>query len=196
MKVKQYKIDQLIEAEYNPRQLTQRQYQNLRDSIQRFGIVDPILINTNKDRKNIIIGGHQRIHVAKVLDIKEVPCVELDLTVEQEKELNIRLNKNTGKWDYDILANLFDMEDLKGWGFEEFEFGEIEPEIDESILDDYDVDEQIDGMNDNARKSIQIAFRNELYPEAKQIVKDFTNKDIDIDIIIYEALKNAKNKTK
>ena len=119
MKVKEYDINQLISAEYNPRQLSQRQYQNLRNSIQRFGLVDPILINVNKDRKNIIIGGHQRVNIAKVLEIKKVPCVELDLTLEQERELNIRLNQNTGEWDFDVLADNFDLDELMDFGFEE-----------------------------------------------------------------------------
>lgn len=117
MKVKKYKIDQLINAEYNPRQLTKKQYAHLKDSIKRFGFVDPVIINTNKDRKNIIIGGHQRVTIAKDLKIKEVPCVELDLDIEKERELNIRLNQNTGEWDFDILSNLFDVDDLIDWGF-------------------------------------------------------------------------------
>ncbi len=121
MKIKEYPIDQLISAEYNPRQLTQRQYQNLRDSIQRFGLVDPILINVNKDRKNIIIGGHQRLKIAKVLGIENIPCVELDLTLEKEKELNIRLNQNIGDWDFDLLANNFDFNELLNWGFNEID---------------------------------------------------------------------------
>ena len=110
-------IDSLIFAEYNPRQLSNAQYKQLKDSISRFGLVDPIIINKNKDRKDIIIGGHQRVKVAKTMGIKEVPCVEIDLTYDKEKELNVRLNKNVGSWDYDILANTFDMEELKDWGF-------------------------------------------------------------------------------
>ena len=85
MKIKEYPIDQLISAEYNPRQLTKKQYQNLKDSVKRFGLVDPVLVNINKDRKDIIIGGHQRVTIAKDLVIKKIPCVELDLTVEKEK---------------------------------------------------------------------------------------------------------------
>ena len=110
-------INSLISAEYNPRQLTKDQYQNIKDSITRFGIVDPIIVNKNKDRKNIIIGGHQRIKVAKDLKIKKVPCLEIDLTLDREKELNVRLNKNVGEWDFDILADMFDIEELTEWGF-------------------------------------------------------------------------------
>ena len=112
-------IDSLIFAEYNPRQLTDTQYKHLKDSITRFGLVDPIIINKNKDRKDVIIGGHQRVKVAKTMGIKEVPCVEIDLVYDKERELNIRLNKNTGGWDWDILANTFDIEELIEFGFTE-----------------------------------------------------------------------------
>ena len=92
---------------------------NLKDSISRFGLVDPIIVNSNKDRKNIIVGGHQRVKVAKDMDIEYVPVLEVDLTYEKERELNIRLNKNTGEWDMDVLANMFDMDELVDWGFDE-----------------------------------------------------------------------------
>ena len=114
-------INSLIFAEYNPRQLTKDQYQNLKDSISRFGLVDPIIVNNNKDRKNIIVGGHQRVKVAKDMKIEFVPVLEVDLTYEKERELNIRLNKNTGEWDMDNLANFFDMEELIEWGFDDIE---------------------------------------------------------------------------
>ena len=115
--IKYKDINSLISAEYNPRQLKKEQYQNIKESLQRFGFVDPVIINKNKDRKNIIIGGHQRVKVAKDLEYTEVPCLELDLSLDKEKELNIRLNKNVGEWDYDILANLFDFNELMDWGF-------------------------------------------------------------------------------
>ncbi len=115
--IKYKDINSLISAEYNPRQLKKEQYQNIKESLQRFGFVDPVIVNKNKDRKNIIIGGHQRVKVAKDLEYTEVPCLELDLSLDKEKELNIRLNKNVGEWDYDILANLFDFNDLMDWGF-------------------------------------------------------------------------------
>mgnify|MGYP003132641857 CR=1 FL=1 len=135
-KIIQRDIDSLIFAEYNPRQLTKDQYKHLKDSIQRFGLVDPVIINSNKDRKNIIIGGHQRCKVAKDLDIKKIPCVEIDLTYDKERELNVRLNKNTGEWDMDVLANMFELEELQEWGFTDKELKifdddeeEIKPEI-------------------------------------------------------------------
>ena len=128
-KIVQKDINTLVFAEYNPRQLTKEQHQNLSESIQRFGLVDPILINKHEDRKDIIIGGHQRVRVAKDLKIEQVPCIELSLTYEKERELNVRLNKNTGEWDMDSLANFFEMDELLEWGF-------IESEIILDIPDD------------------------------------------------------------
>ena len=138
-------IDSLIFAEYNPRQLTKDQYKHLKDSIDRFGLVDPIIVNKNKLRKNIIIGGHQRVKVAKDMNIKEVPVIELDLTYDRERELNVRLNKNSGEWDFDILANNFELDELIDIGFKENELKifndieEIEPEIEftEELLEEH-----------------------------------------------------------
>ena len=134
-KIVQKDINSLIFAEYNPRQLTKEQYKHLKDSIQRFGLVDPIIVNSNKERKNIIVGGHQRVRVAKDMDIDQVPVLEIDLTYERERELNVRLNRNTGEWDFDVLANNFELDELIDIGFKENELKifndseEIEPEI-------------------------------------------------------------------
>jgi site-specific DNA-methyltransferase (adenine-specific) len=97
-------------------------------------------------RPNIIIGGHQRIKVAKKMGWETFPCVELNLTREQERELNIRLNKNTGDWDYDALANYFNAEELQQWGFSADElFGEIENEdVFGSLEDDFEIPEEIE----------------------------------------------------
>ena len=138
-------INSLISAEYNPRQLKKEQYQNIKESLQRFGFVDPVIVNKNKDRKNIIIGGHQRVKVAKDLKYTEIPCLELDLPLDKEKELNIRLNKNVGEWDYDILANLFDFNDLMDWGFTEDDLAGFAPELEEEgLIDDDDIPEDVE----------------------------------------------------
>jgi hypothetical protein len=123
----------LIEAEYNPRQLNIDQHAQLTDSIKRFGLIDPLIINVNKERKNILIGGHQRLKIAKELGIEKVPCVELDLSAEKEKELNVRLNKNTGSWDWDALSSYFDVEELTEWGFSDDVLFETEESFEEEI---------------------------------------------------------------
>lgn len=145
MKIVMRKPKDLIGAEYNPRELTDKQYRDLKDSLQRFGFVDPILVNINPDRKDIIIGGHQRTRVAEDLKIKEVPTVEVDLTLEQEKELNIRLNKNSGQWDMEALANFFETDELVEWGFDESELVGWEEEVThlEAEEDDFEVPDEV-----------------------------------------------------
>jgi DNA modification methylase len=131
---------ELIAAEYNPRELSDVQFETISDSLKRFGFVDPVLVNKYPDRMDIIIGGHQRTKVAKALGLKTVPTVELELTLDQERELNIRLNKNTGSWDVSALDEYFEKEELIEWGFdaEELDFFEVEdePEVEEDDFDE------------------------------------------------------------
>ena len=119
MKIELIKTNKLKPAKYNPRQITKKQYNDLKKSIEKFDLVDPIIVN----KDYTVIGGHQRLKICKELKYKDVDCVILDLTKEEERELNIRLNKSGGEWDMDILANEFDMEELKEWGFKDIEFG-------------------------------------------------------------------------
>ena len=128
-------------AEYNPRQLTKDQYTQLKDSIERFGLVDPLIVNKNEDRKNILVGGHQRLRIAREMGMVDIPCVEVDLKLDQEKELNIRLNKNVGEWDYDSLANYFDVGELMDWGFTDNQLQFYEDEPEQGLIDDDEIPE-------------------------------------------------------
>ncbi len=116
MKIVKKKISELKPAEYNPRRMTQKQKQDIKNSLTEFGMVDPIIINTFEGRENVIVGGHQRVKVWQEMGNKEVDCVEVCLDLEREKELNVRLNANTGEWDVDSLKEWFGNELLKDWG--------------------------------------------------------------------------------
>ncbi len=138
MKIEKKFLKDLKPAEYNPRQANAKQQKNLADSLKKFGVVEPIIININQDRKNIIIGGHFRVRELIKLGYKEVDCVIVDLSLEDEKELNIRLNANTGEWDISLLNEFFDNDDLLEWGLE---LNDDEISIDESkeTMNDDDV---------------------------------------------------------
>ena len=114
MKIESKLIKDLKPATYNPRQISTKQFKDLKASVKKFGLVDPIIINQNG---NVVVGGHQRLKICKELKHIEIDCVVLDLSKEEERELNIRLNKNTGEFDMDILANEFDIDELVDWGF-------------------------------------------------------------------------------
>ena len=174
-------IDDLIFAEYNPRQLSDDQYKHLKDSISRFGLVDPIIINKNKDRKDIIIGGHQRVKVARTMGINEVPCVEIDLTYDREKELNVRLNKNTGDWDFDILNEAFEIEQLLDWGFDN---SAIKIDLEDVIKDE-----------EEDFKTLSLKLPEPVYAlwnKWKSKAKEITDSDSDINAFEY-AIVEALN---
>lgn len=116
------KIKDLKKADYNPRKISNKQMEDLKESIRTFGMVEPVIVNMHSKRKNIVVGGHQRIDACEELGETEVPTYEVKLTKEKEMELNIRLNKSGGTFDFDILDEFFDKDNLLDFGFIESEF--------------------------------------------------------------------------
>ncbi len=117
------KIKDLVPYSANPRQITQQQALDLKASLERFGVVAPIIVNTD----NTIIGGHQRTKILEALInadpdyLVDVRIPDREMTDEEVRELNIRLNKNVAEWDFDVLANNFNMDELFNWGFDKSE---------------------------------------------------------------------------
>jgi ParB-like chromosome segregation protein Spo0J len=132
MIIEKKKISDLIPAPYNPRQSTAKQEKHLKESLEKFGLVEPIIFNK---QTGYIVGGHFRVRELKKLGIKEIECVIVDLNEEDEKELNIRLNANTGSWDWDTLANDWDVVDLEAWGLDIPQFDTVEEEELEDLSD-------------------------------------------------------------
>ena len=116
MEIVHIKTNTVNLAEYNPRAITDKEKDDIKESIKRFGFTEPIVINT---ATGTLVGGHQRVAIAKELGIESIPATYVDLSVEKEKELNIRLNRNKAEWDMDILADNFNREQLEDWGFDD-----------------------------------------------------------------------------
>ncbi len=111
--VQDIKVEQLNEAAYNPRislEPGMPEWEKLRNSIVQFGNVEPIVWNK---RTGNVVGGHQRLKVLKSLGYEAIPCSIVDLSEEDEKLLNVALNKIKGQWDYEKLEEL-----LSGYGRE------------------------------------------------------------------------------
>lgn len=125
LKIVYVAVKDLIPASYNPRKWNEKQLSDLKESLKKYGFVDPAIVNSNPNRKNIIIGAHMRIVAAKELGIETIPVVYVDIAdIEREKELNLRLNKNTGEFDFSLLAE-FDEKFLSTIGFESEEIDSI-----------------------------------------------------------------------
>lgn len=112
------KISELIPADYNPRKIDEKQAKELQKSLQRFGQAEPLVVNRN----NRLVGGHQRLKILGMLGVDQVTVSipHRQLTTKEEMELNLRLNRNLGDWEYKLLSS-FDKDMLKDCGFDGFE---------------------------------------------------------------------------
>jgi DNA modification methylase len=122
------KLSELIPTEWNPRRLTEKQAEDLKKSLEKFDLAEVPVINLD----GTIIAGHQRTKILHQLygDIEiDVRIPSRQMSEAEVKEYNVRSNKNTGEWDFDLLANNFELEDLIDWGFSENELAFLEPEI-------------------------------------------------------------------
>jgi DNA modification methylase len=137
MKIEYVPISDLQFAEYNPRSATKKEAAELKKSLERFGFVEPVVVNSDPKRKNVIIGGHFRVRTAKDLGLKEVPVHYIKIADEKkERELNLRLNKNLGHWNAELLVE-FDENMLLDVGFEADELDKMFADL---KMDDPDSD--------------------------------------------------------
>jgi hypothetical protein len=130
MEIEVKKIKDLKPNPLNPRKSSVTQDENLKKSLEKFGVVEPIVFNK---QSGYIVGGHFRVRELKKLGYKEVECVIVDLSPDDEKELLIRLNANTGDWDTDLLLQDWDADKLADWGVDTPKF---ETENEKSPFDD------------------------------------------------------------
>jgi len=131
IKIQYLPIGDLKPSAYNPRKWDSKAMADLKQSIERFGVVDPIIANNASNRLNIVVGGHFRLAALKELRHQKAPVVYVNIPdIEKEKELNIRLNKNTGEFDFQLLAD-FDESFLADVGFSSEELDNVF-EIDET----------------------------------------------------------------
>ncbi|HEY5590672.1 MAG TPA: ParB N-terminal domain-containing protein [Paludibacter sp.] len=138
MKIETKKISELKAAPYNPRKASPKQEENLKRSLEKFGIVEPIVFNKQTGH---IVGGHFRVRELKKMGFKEVECVIVDLPLEDEKELNIRLNANTGEFDWEILTSWNMADELNDWGLELPDFGIKQ---DDEIFNEKEIDGELE----------------------------------------------------
>ena len=152
MEIVQVKIADLKPADYNPRTFSEKAFAELKESITRFGLVDPILANSAENRKNIVIGGHFRLKAAQALGYAEVPVLYLNIPdIEKEKELNVRLNKNLGEWDWGMLSKI-DENLLIDIGFQKVELHEKFGLNKETTEDDFDAEKEYDAITNPISK--------------------------------------------
>jgi len=146
-------INDLRPAPYNPRMHTDFDEEQLTESVRKFGAVEPLVVNATPRRKNIVISGHFRLEILKKLGYKKVPVIYVNIpSIKREKELSIRMNKNTGRWDTEKLRELFDTDFLLETGFEAEDLTDI---WDNNLTiedDDFDVEREAQAIKNPKSK--------------------------------------------
>ncbi|MEZ6255938.1 MAG: DNA modification methylase [Patescibacteria group bacterium] len=156
LKIEYVDIKLLKTPKYNPRSWSDTAKENLTESLSNFDVVEPLVVNSSPNRKNIIVGGNFRKHILEQLGHKEVPVVYVDIPdIEKEKELNLRLNRNTGDWDYDLLKE-FDPTLLLDVGFDSADLSNIWDDVLSLEEDDFDVEEELSLIKDTNVREGQV----------------------------------------
>ena len=144
MEIVKVDINELISTEYNPRQITDDEMEKLKNSINEFGYVAPIIVNKYN---NHIIGGNQRYEALKSLGYTDVDVVFVDEPdLNREKALNIALNKISGEWDFVKLADIIDELELNDFDIPLTGF-------DEQELENFYIEEE----NQNEHEQVEVA---------------------------------------
>ena len=101
----------------NPRLIKDDKFKKLVQSIKDFPeMLDIRPIVVNKDM--IILGGNMRFRACKEAGIKEIPVIVTDLSEDKQREFLIKDNTSGGEWDWDMIANEWDAEELEAWGLD------------------------------------------------------------------------------
>jgi hypothetical protein len=189
--MKKFKISEIKLNPNNPRLIKDDKFEKLVKSIKEFPEmldIRPIVVNSDM----VILGGNMRFKACKEAGLKEIPVIVADnLTEEQQREFLIKDNVSGGEWDWDLLANEWDSEQLTEWGID---LWQTPVDIDYSILDDEDVSDELQDMTNGVKKAIQIEFEAEHYEEATELVKFWRNQELYIGGFLIEQLKLEKSK--
>lgn len=188
MNIQKISVDKLKEASYNPRkklEKTDEAYTKIKASIEEFGCVDPIIVNS----KNMtVVGGHQRLQILKDLGYNEIECVMVNLDEKQEKRLNLSLNKNSGYWDNEKLESLFDElklteEELLATGFNMSEIEELKTDFISDLLEDEfsTVNKELDkfAITFNIPKEHEEKFLNYIKKNGKEFLVDLLINEVE-----------------
>jgi hypothetical protein len=185
------KISEVKNNPNNPRLIKDDKFKKLVKSIKAFPEMlekRPIVV----DEDMVVLGGNMRLRASQEAGLKEVWIdIAEGWTEEQKSEFIIKDNVGFGDWDWDILANEWDNEQLNEWGLDVWQ---PETEVDYSILDEEDLSDELQDMTDGVKKAIQIEFEAEHYEEAYELVKFWRDSGAYIGGMIMEYLKSEKEK--
>lgn len=184
-------IQEVKPNENNPRFIKDYKFKKLVKSIKEFPEMlklRPIVVNSDM----VVLGGNMRLKACKEAGLKEVWILKADdLTEQQQREFIVKDNVGFGEWDWDVLGNEWNTQQLEDWGLEVWQ---PEEDVDYSILDDEDFSSDLEDMKNGVKKAIQIPFELEHYEEAFELVKYWREQGGYVGMMLIEKLKQEKTK--
>ena len=189
MKTEKVKISEVKTNPNNPRLIKDDKFKKLVSSIKEFPEmleIRPIVV----DNDNIVLGGNMRLRACKEAGLKEVHIIKADqLTEKQQREFIIKDNVGFGEWDWDDLANEWDVDELEDWGFDVWLMPD---ETDYDLLNDEDLESELDSMRSEVKKAICIEFDLIDYDQAKDLVNFYKSKDQNVGQLLMAYLRDNK----
>lgn len=153
------KLADLKEFEHNPRRISKKDFNKLKKSLQEF----PEMLEARElvvDENNVILGGNQRYKALLALGETTAPVKRVQgWSDEQKRQFVIKDNVSNGDWDYDLLANEWDADELSDWGMDIDNPSNSAGAVDDDPLDD----DCLDAVIVVARTPAELDALNELY---------------------------------
>jgi len=156
------KVSKLIANPNNPRVIKDDKFQKLVNSIKEFPEMleaRPVVVNPDM----VVLGGNMRLKALKEAGVKEAPVYIASWDEIKQKQFIIKDNVGYGEWDWDMIANEWDAEELGDWGLD---------------LPDFDVHEEANekDLSDNLDQSLKIEVDLESEYELEKLYNELTSK--------------------
>lgn len=187
--IEEIQISKLLVNEKNPRNITNEKLAKLKDSIIEFPEMlklRPIVVNNDM----VVLGGNMRLKACKEIGLKKVWITKAEnLTKEQQQQFIIKDNLSFGVWDFEILEHNFKNDKLNEWGMDLWSDDE---EIDYSVLDELELDDDITNMTKGVKRAIMVEFDLDKYDVALNLIKHFKERGKDIGVMLINFLESEK----
>ena len=181
MNIEYVDIKSVIPNPENPRIIKDENFEKLVNSIKDFPEmmnIRPIVVN----QEMVTLGGNMRLRACKEAGLKKVPIIKTSLTKEQEREFIVKDNVGYGEWDWEMLGNEWDIDELNYWGLK----------VD--LWKNKEEDEVTMGDDEPVQKNIMIPIKEEDYKPLMELIKFHRKRGAYVGGIVLKHLKAEKNK--
>lgn len=174
----------------NPRAIRKDQLDKLVKSLREFPEMleaRPIVI----DKDGVVLGGNMRLQAAQRAGLKEVPVYVREWDEEKDSQFVVKDNVSFGEWDWDMLANEWEVDDLKDWGLYVPKWDDTNFESDIEDTGEYDYPEDV--VPNSQVRMVQLFMNSETEPDFKKwelALREVHGTD-NLTDTIYEVVKKA-----